>query len=169
MFPHDLTGLTFGRLTVIECAGKDIHRESLWRCKCSCGKETIVVRSNLRNGNTLSCGCYGRERKSEANRTHGGTGSRLYRIWKAMHTRCYNPRFRMYRYYGGRGIKICDDWLYSYTIFREWVLSNGYTENLTIDRVNPDGNYCPENCRWVTMAEQNRNKRCPNGQKLKGE
>ena len=75
----------------------------------------------------------------------------------------------MYRYYGGRGIKICDDWLYSYTSFREWALSNGYTENLTIDRVNPDGNYCPENCRWATMAEQNRNKRCPNGQKLKGE
>lgn len=169
MLPHDLTGLTFGRLTVIECAGKNVHRESLWRCKCACGKETTVIRGNLRNGNTLSCGCYGRERRSVANRKHGEAGSRLYRIWKAMHTRCYNPHFKMYRYYGGRGIKICDDWLYSYTSFREWAISNGYMENLTIDRVNPEGNYCPENCRWATMAEQNRNKRCPNGQKLKGE
>lgn len=167
MLPHDLTGSVFGRLTVIECVGKDRHRESLWRCKCACGREAIITRSNLRNGNTLSCGCYGRERKSEANRTHGETGTRLYRIWKAMHTRCYNPRFIMYRHYGGRGIDICDDWKNSYRSFRAWAISHGYSDNLSIDRIDNDKGYSPENCRWVTMADQNKNKRCPNGQKIK--
>lgn len=166
MIPPDLTGLQFGRLTVVGRMGSNAHRESVWRCKCVCGNESVVTRSNLRNGNTTSCGCYGKERKSAANKTHGDTGTRLYRIWKAMRTRCYNPNSPAFQYYGRRGISICEQWKRSYTSFRAWAAANGYRDELTIDRINVNKGYSPDNCRWVTMAEQNKNKRCPNGTKL---
>lgn len=162
----DLTGQRFGRLTVVRKSGKDNFRNSTWECICDCGNSSIVSSVNLRNGNTKSCGCYGRERKRNANKTHGMTGSRLHRIWKAMRTRCYNRNFFGFKYYGGRGISICDEWKNDFQAFYDWAMKNGYSDNLTIDRINTNGNYEPSNCRWVTMAEQNKNKRVKNGYKI---
>lgn len=96
--------------------------------------------------------------KSTHKQFHGGTGTRLYRIHKAMKTRCYNPNFPAYKYYGGKGIVICDEWVDDFTVFRDWSLSNGYEDGLTIDRIDGNGNYEPSNCRWVTLADQQRNK-----------
>ena len=163
---RDLTGQRFGRLVAVECVrGK---REAQWRCVCDCGNDTSVhSRSNLVNGVATSCGCYGRERKSEANRTHGCTGTRLYRIWKAMHTRCLNPNSPAFKYYGGRGICICEEWRKDFAPFKEWAESNGYLDDLTIDRIDTNGDYSPSNCRWITMKEQNENKRAKNGFRVK--
>jgi hypothetical protein len=163
----DLTGMRFGRLVVNSYAGKDKHRESLWLCTCDCGKVVTVISCNLRTGNTTSCGCYGRQRKSEANITHGLTGTRLHRIWRAMNTRCYNENFFAYKYYGGRGITICDEWRKDFKAFHDWAMGHGYSDALTIDRIDNNKGYFPDNCRWVTMAEQNKNKRVPNGYKIK--
>lgn len=165
----DLTGQRFGMLTVVSKSGVDKYGISQWQCLCDCGGSSIASISNLRNGNTTSCGCYGRRRKSEANRTHGGSGTRLHRIWKAMKVRCYDQNFQFYRHYGGRGITICDEWRNNFEAFRDWALANGYEDALTIDRIDNDKGYSPDNCRWVTMVEQNQNKRAENGQKIKEE
>lgn len=164
----DLTGLRFGRLEVLEMVGKDKYGITQWECACECGNTTTASISNLRNGNTTSCGCYARQRKREANTTHGETGTRLHRIWKAMHTRCNNPKFFAYSAYGGRGIKVCAEWD-DFNAFKDWAMSHGYSNELTIDRINNDKGYSPDNCRWATMAEQNKNKRAANGHKVKEE
>lgn len=165
----DLTGQRFGRLTVIERAPRDHrYRGAMWRCRCDCGCESIAESHNLRSGNTTSCGCYHRERQ-KAGKSHGMSKARLYRIWKAMHTRCYNPNSPAFKYYGGRGITICDEWLRDFEAFHRWSVANGYAEDLTIDRIDVNGSYCPENCRFVSMAEQNKNKRVPNGCRIKEE
>lgn len=165
--PLDLTGLRFGRLVVIKKHSVDKYGISQWECLCDCGNKTIASLSNLRNGNTTSCGCFGIQRKREANTTHGKTGSRLHRIWKAMHTRCYNPRFFAYKHYGGRGIAICPEWKNDFQAFHDWAMANGYRDNLSIDRINNDMGYSPDNCRWATTAEQNNNKRAENGYRIK--
>lgn len=153
---NDLTGQKYGRLTVIERAGSNIHKKALWKCRCDCGREVVVIGSNLLNGNTNSCGCYKSDMTSERMQTHGQSQTRLYHIWKNMRQRCGNPRKPDYQYYGGRGIKIDKRWD-DYNEFEKWALANGYTDELTIDRINVDGNYTPENCRWVSMTEQARN------------
>lgn len=169
MIVADLTGQRFGKLCVIRKIGKDKYGISQWECLCDCGNLTAASISNLRNGNTTSCGCYGRQRKSDANSTHRKSGTRLHRIWKAMHTRCYNKNFFAYKYYGGRGISICDEWLHDFQAFHDWAIANGYADNLTIDRIDVNGNYCPGSCRWATMEEQNQNKRAQNGKKIQEE
>lgn len=158
--PHiiDMTGKKYGKLTVIEKDGGDTAG-ARWKCVCDCGNVITVRGTNLRRGLTTSCGCHQKNVVKMENTTHGQYTSRLHRIWSAMKQRCYNPRNKAYINYGGRGISVCDDWIHDFSAFSEWALSNGYNDTLTIDRINNDGNYEPDNCRWQTRAQQNKNKR----------
>lgn len=151
-------GERFGRLVVIEYAGvKNRHRTV--RCRCDCGEEVIVgSMAHLRSGNTKSCGCLKAEEDHKRFLRHGGKGTRLYNIWKNIRQRCNNPSSPDFPLYGGRGIKLCDDWN-DYEAFQIWSEANGYASELTIDRINPDGPYCPDNCRWATWKEQRHNQR----------
>lgn len=155
---NELAGLRFGHLTVLEKSQIVRGRQRLWKCVCDCGKETFVAGGNLRSGHTKSCGCYRESGRANLHRTHGGSRSRLYEIYHGMKKRCYNPNCKAYARYGGRGITICDEWLDSFESFREWALSNGYQDNLSIDRIDNDGLYAPENCRWESSATQRRNR-----------
>lgn len=160
----DLTGKRFGRLTVIRQDGYHYYpnskKKTKWLCKCDCGNTISVIGSDLNNGHTQSCGCLRKEITGSKYRTHGDSGkSRLYRIWSAMKSRCNNASMAPYKYYGARGIKICDEWDKSYETFKEWALSHGYSDDLSIDRIDVDGNYTPENCRWATTKEQSVNTR----------
>lgn len=161
----DLLGQRFGRLVVISEAAKNKNGARTWVCKCDCGNITHpIVQGNLLR--TKSCGCLRRSRLHETpiGFKHGKSNSRLYMVWQGMKQRCSTPTHKAYAYYGGRGITVCDEWANSYELFAEWSYANGYDETAgrgkcTIDRVDVNGNYCPENCRWVDMKIQQNNKR----------
>lgn len=158
MKPLELSGQRFGRLLVIRREGSRNGRAT-WYCKCDCGNYKVVIGKNLKNGKTSSCGCLHKELLSKRSKTHGMTGKRLYRIWHDMKNRCEYSKDKKYSYYGGRGIKVCNEWSSNFESFMTWALSNGYNDLLTIDRINNDGNYEPNNCRWITMKEQCSNRR----------
>lgn len=166
----DLTGARFGRITVLGRAENGIHNEIRYKCVCDCGAERIVYRSSLLKGSTKSCGCLNKEIQAERFRREKkkydvlSKKDRLYRVWKGMRERCTYPAHTAYKNYGGRGIKVCDEWMHDYAAFRDWAMATGYdpsapTGQCTLDRIDVNGNYEPSNCRWVSMAVQNRNKR----------
>lgn len=159
MKPIDITGRRFGRLVAIRQVGSTEQGNAIWLCKCDCGKETEVRSVILRNGVTKSCGCYRSEYQREQQTKHGKSTTRMARIWYNMKERCLNRNNTSFANYGGRGITVCKEWLADFDNFYRWAICNGYRDDLTIDRINVNGNYEPNNCRWIPKGEQSRNRR----------
>lgn len=163
----DIANKKFGRLTALYVVPNNSYH-TRWHCVCDCGNTKDVLQQNLVNGHVRSCGCFlserNRERITDYNRTigkesHGETKTRLYHIWVGIKTRCFYRNHNAYQNYGGRGVTMCEEWKNSFVSFKSWAIENGYSDNLTIDRINVDGDYCPENCHWVSMSFQEFNKR----------
>lgn len=165
----DLTGQKYGRLTVLNRA-KSVNKHTFWKCVCECGNNVVVDSYNLRNGHTQSCGCYRQEVLEKARSpfitTHGMSRTRFYRIWRSMKKRCHDEKHPYYKDYGGRGISVCEEWRFSfenfycdmYQSYLEHVEKYG-EKDTTIDRVDNNGNYVYNNCKWSTQLEQHRNTR----------
>lgn len=166
-------GDRFGRWTVVREVDRiKGHRHVL--CKCDCGTEKIVNIGSLVNGSSTSCGCFQKECITKRNYKHGlayrsDIEIRIYNIWSNMKRRCYNPKDRGYHNYGARGITVCDEWRNDFEAFYKWAYSNGYTKELTIDRIDNDKGYSPDNCRWTTMQVQSNNTRVNRHITYKGE
>ena len=171
MRPIDLTGIKFGKLTVINRAEKKEGARAVWNCVCDCGKEKTIRATHLRSGAAKSCGCVATEKIVKFNTTHGKANSRIYGVWLNMKNRCYNKKVKSYKHYGGRGIAVCDEWLNSFESFMDWSYANGYNDfakysECTIDRIDNNGNYCPSNCRFTDAKGQAKNKRRPPSRKI---
>lgn len=158
LYNKNYIGKKYGKLTIVDVIFTSKGKSPIAHCKCDCGKDHDANLYDILFGKTKSCGCYSIEKIIERSTKHGDARERLYCIYIGMKKRCYNPNNNAYKYYGGRGIKICDEWLENYLNFKSWALNNGYTEKLTIDRIDVNGDYEPSNCRWVTMKVQANNK-----------
>jgi len=155
----DITGKRFGHWTVLE--RDKVHpntRNSYWICKCDCGKVKVLNRSTLVSGASKSCGCKAVYGKKGINRTHGMSDTRLYHEWRSIRRRCNRAKGKDFKTYQGKGITVCEEWDNNFEPFMEWSLANGYNDTLTIDRIDNSKGYSPDNCRWISNAEQQQNK-----------
>lgn len=172
VFAKEMIGKKYGRLSVtgfesVKIKGKNRTYNRIYLfCKCDCGAEVRIRKDGVLSGAVVSCGCNRNEKAhfsglkhAQSCITHGMTKTRIFGIWKGMRQRCNYKKAKDFHNYGGRGIKVCSEWENSFIAFKDWAIQNGYADNLTIDRINVNGNYEPANCRWITMAEQQKNRR----------
>jgi hypothetical protein len=154
---YDFAGHCFGKLTAISFLPGSAQSKAKWLCLCECGEHVLVETHDLISCRVTDCGCTPKRSVRYNEMKH--QNERLYTIWRGMKNRCYYSKHKNFACYGGRGIRVCDEWLHSFDTFATWALANEYRSDLTIDRIDVDGNYAPGNCRWITMQAQQRNKR----------
>lgn len=154
----DISGMRFTRLIALKVVGKTKDNRPAWLCRCDCGNEVVVSEHSLKQNGTKSCGCYKRDMHLKSHYKHGRCGTRLYRIWNNMRNRCDRPSSDNYKWYGGRGISYEKEWS-DFSSFAAWAIANGYDDSLELDRIDTNGNYTPDNCRFVTHRMNCQNRR----------